>query len=365
VLGEGPGPRVDVRPSDVAFLPFSSGTTGLPKGVVLTHRNLVANLSQMRPRQRLSQKDAVIAALPLFHIYALQVTLNLALLQGATVVILPRFELRSFLRAVQDHRVTRAEVVPPIVLALSATDLTDEYDLSSLQLLTAGAAPVGVEAARACAARLGCRVRQGYGMTELGGGSHIAPDVGPEKLDSIGPPLAGVECRLVDTETGADVAAGEPGELLIRSPSAMVGYLDNPEASAATVDGDGRLHTGDVATVDADGWFRIVDRIKELIKFKGFRVAPTELEDVLLAHAAVADAAVVRSPDEVAGEVPKAFVVPSAPVTSDDLMAFAARVAPYKRAGASSSSIASQGPRPGRSCAGRSSHASGAHNSTI
>ena len=331
-IGETERSRVDVKPTDVAFLPFSSGTTGLPKSVVLSHRNLVANLCQMRPRQRLSHKDAVIAALPLFHIYGLQITLNLALLQGATVVIMPRFELRAFLRAIEDHRVTRAEVVPPIVLALANSDLVDEYELSSLRVLTAAAAPLGAEAASACAERLGCRVRQAYGMTELGGATHIAPDHGPEKPDSIGPALPGVEWRVVDPETDADLGSGEAGELLVRSPSTMIGYLDNPEATAATIDDNGWLHTGDIVTVDADGWFRVVDRIKELIKCKGFQVAPAELEDILLAHPAVLDAAVVRSPDEAAGEVPKAFVVRRGPATADELIAWVAeRVAPYKR----------------------------------
>ena len=332
VVGAGKRPRVDIRPTDVAFLPFSSGTTGLPKGVVLSRRSLVANLCQMRACHRLSQKDSVIAALPLFHIYGLQVTLNLALLQGATVVILPRFELGAFLRAVQDHRVTRAEVVPPIVLALANSDLVDEYDLSTLQVLTAGAAPLGADLARNCAERIGCRVRQGYGMTELGGATHIAPDHGPQKPDSIGPALPGVECRVVDPDTGADLGPGEAGELLVRSPSAMVGYLDDAAATAATIDDDGWLHTGDIVTVDADSWYRVVDRIKELIKVKGFQVAPAELEDLLLTHPAVADAAVVRSPDEAAGEVPKAFVVLRSPATADELLAWvAARVAPYKR----------------------------------
>jgi acyl-CoA synthetase (AMP-forming)/AMP-acid ligase II len=169
-------------------------------------------------------------------------------------------------------------------------------------------------------------------MTELAGGTHIAPDDGPDRPNSIGPALPGIECRVVDPETGSDVGPHEPGELWIRSESAMRGYLDDPQATAATIDADGWLHTGDIVTLDEEGWFRVTDRVKELIKYKGFQVAPAELEDILLTHPAVADAAVVRSPDEHAGEVPKAFIVPRGPVAADELMAWTAeRVAHYKR----------------------------------
>jgi acyl-CoA synthetase (AMP-forming)/AMP-acid ligase II/NAD(P)-dependent dehydrogenase (short-subunit alcohol dehydrogenase family) len=323
---------VDLSPSDVAFLPSSSGTTGLPKSVVLTHRNLVADVCQMLAMQRVTEDDVVIAALPMFHIFGFQLSLNLSLSQGATVVLLPRFELGAFLCAIQDYGVTRAEVVPPIVLALTSSELIDDHDLSSLRVLTSGAAPLGAGLAGACAQRIGCRVKQVYGLTELAGATHLAPDDGPDRPDSIGPALPGVQCRVVDPDTGADLGPGEPGELLVRSASAMRGYLGNPEATAATIDADGWVHTGDIVTFDDDGWFRVTDRIKELIKYKGFQVAPAELEEVLLTHPAVADCAVVRSPDEAAGEVPKAFVVLSAPATADEITTWVAeRVAPYKR----------------------------------
>ena len=325
-------PAVRVVPTDVAFLPWSSGTSGLPKGVVLTHRNLVASLCQTRPVHQVGEDDVVIAALPLFHAFGFQVTLNLSLLQGATVVILSRFELDAFLRAVQDHAVTRAEVVPPIVLALATSDRVDEFDLSSLRVVTAGAAPLDGDLARTFAARIGCRLKQGYGMTELGGSSHIAPDHGPDKPESIGPALPGVECRVIDNVTGAEVGPGEPGELLIRCAAVMHGYLGNPAATAEMIDADGWLHTGDVVTVDPDGWFRVTGRIKELIKYKGYQVAPAELEGVLLTHPAVGDAAVVRSPDHVAGEVPKAFIVLRGSASADELVGWLGeRVAPYKR----------------------------------
>src|SRR6516164_6108247 len=325
-------PTTGAAPRDVAFLPFSSGTTGLPKTVVLTHRALVANLCQMRSAHHLTPEDVVIAALPMFHIFGFQVSLNLALRAGATVVILPRFELEAFLGAIESNGVTRAEVVPPIALALANSELVDRYHLASLRTVTAGAAPLGADLAHACAERIGCRVKQGYGMTELGGGTHIAPDDGPDHPDSIGPALPGVECRVIDLDTSTDLGPDAPGELLIRSPGTMRGYLADPEATAVTIDADGWVHTGDIVTVDANGWFRVVDRIKELIKYKGFQVAPAELEEILLAHPAVADAAVVRSPDETAGEVPKAFIVLDAPTSAEELTSWVAqRVAPYKR----------------------------------
>jgi acyl-CoA synthetase (AMP-forming)/AMP-acid ligase II len=336
------GLATDVRAApvsacDVAFLPSSSGTTGLPKTAVLTHRNLVANLVQMRLAHRVAEDDTVIAALPLFHLYGLHLTLNLALLQGATVVILPRFELHSFLRAVHDYQVTRAEVVPPIVLALATSAAVDEYELSSLRLLTSAAAPLGVGLARACAQRIGCRVKQAYGMTELGGATHIAPDDGPDRPESIGPALPGIDCRIIDPVTGTDVGPDQPGELLIRSPGTMRGYLGNPEATAATIDPGGWLHTGDIVTADLDGWYHVTDRVKELIKYKGHQVAPAVLEAILLTHPAVADAAVIGRPDEAAGEIPTAVIVLRQPAADTgpagrELMAYvAARVAPHEK----------------------------------
>ena len=327
-----PAPASPVSASDVALLPTSSGTTGLPKSVVLTHRNLVASLCQTRLVHQVTKDDVVIAALPLFHIYGLQLTLNLPLLAGATVVILPRFELEAFLRAVQDHGITRAEVVPPIVLGLLTADVAGEYDLSALRLITSAAAPLGADLARACARRLGCRVKQAYGMTEVSGGTHIAPDAGPDRPESVGPALPGVECRIVDPATGADLRPGGPGELLVRTAGAMRGYLGDPAATEATVDPGGWVRTGDIVTAGPGGWMYVTDRAKELIKYKGYQVAPAELEAVLVTHPAVADVAVVRRPDALAGEIPKAFVVLRSPASAQELMAWVAeRVASYKR----------------------------------
>jgi acyl-CoA synthetase (AMP-forming)/AMP-acid ligase II len=320
-----------LSPDDLAYLPYSSGTTGLPKGVMITHRNLVANLCQIRPVHRIRGTDVVLAVLPWFHIFGLQGSLNLALREAATIVTMPRFEPREFLQLVQTHKVTRVCVVPPIVLALAAQPAVGGYDTSSLRLITSGAAPLGVDLARACAQLLRCEVNQAYGMTEFGW-SHTMPDDVKDSPDCVGPALPGIECRVVDCTTGLDVPCGTPGELLVRSPASMRGYLDNGEATAATVDADGFVHTGDIVVADESGCFRIVGRLKEIIKYKGHQVAPAALEAILLRHPAVADAAVIGWPHEEAGELPTAFVVARQPVRADDLMVFVARqVAPHEK----------------------------------
>jgi acyl-CoA synthetase (AMP-forming)/AMP-acid ligase II len=330
----GEPPEVDIDPAeDLVALPYSSGTTGLPKGVMLTHRNLVANLCQMAAPHEMTDDDVVMAVLPFFHIYGMVVILNASLTRGATLVTMPRFELPDYLRALQEHKVTRNYVVPPIALALAKHPLVDEFDLSSISMMLSGAAPLGPELQAACAERLDCGIVQGYGMTETSPVTHVVPDdQAGEGLGSIGFPVPSTECRIVDIGTDDDVEAGERGELLVRGPQVMKGYLNNPEATAHTIDDDGWLHTGDIARVDEDGRFWIVDRLKELIKYKGYQVAPAELEALLLNHPSIADAAVIGVPDEEAGEVPKAFVVSKTAITPEEIAAWvASHVAPYKR----------------------------------
>jgi acyl-CoA synthetase (AMP-forming)/AMP-acid ligase II len=244
-----------------------------------------------------------------------------------------RFELAEFLRVIQDYRITRAFVVPGIVLALARQPVVDDYDVSSLELMLSGAAPLSAELEIECGRRLGCRMQQGYGMTEASPTTHFVPDdMAGQMPGSIGPAIANTECRIIDVVTGADVADGERGELCVRGPQVMKGYLHQPDATAATIDPDGWLHTGDVARIDERGDLRIVDRVKELIKYKAYQVAPAELEGLLLNHPAIADAAVIGVPDEEAGEIPKACVVASGPITPEDVIAFVAeRVAPYKK----------------------------------
>jgi acyl-CoA synthetase (AMP-forming)/AMP-acid ligase II len=288
-------------------------------------------------------------------------TMNLGLQRGATLVTVPRFEFSEYLRLIQDYRSTNTLAVPPIMLALAKDPRVDEFDLSSLKFLSAGAAPVAAELETACAERLGCLVRQGYGMTETSGISHgVVDDLDGKLPGSIGPALPNTEWRIIDVAGGAESPPGRRGELCVRGPQVMKGYLDQPEATARTIDRDGWLHSGDIALVDEDGRLRIVDRVKELIKYKGYQLAPAELEGVLLTHPAIADAAVIPIPDEEAGEVPKGFVVASGPLAPEEVLAFvAARVAPYKKATRRRAGrFHPQVPPPERSCAARSSNAS-------
>ncbi len=317
---------------DVVALPYSSGTTGLPKGVMLTHRNLVANIAQCESVLDVGDDELALAVLPFFHIYGMQVLMNMMLNAGATVVTMPRFDLEEALRLIQDLEITRFYAVPPIVLALARHPVVDQYDLSTLRTVLSGAAPLGADLAAEATARIGCEVVQGYGMTELSPVSHATPE-GRFKPGSCGLAVPNTECRIVN-ESGADRDIGEEGELWIRGPLVMKGYLNNPEATAATIDEDGWLHTGDVAIVDDEGHYFIVDRVKELIKYKGFQVAPAELEALLLTHPGIADIAVVGIPDEECGEIPKAFVVikPGQSVAAGDVIEFTAgKVANYKQ----------------------------------
>ncbi|HVH65027.1 MAG TPA: 4-coumarate--CoA ligase family protein [Candidatus Acidoferrum sp.] len=325
---------VEIDPKeDLVALPYSSGTTGVAKGVMLTHRNLVANVLQAEDRIHLHEGERVLGVMPFYHIYGMTVVMNLALHRGATVVSMARFELEPFLRVLQDHKVERAYVAPPIVVALAKHPLVDRFDLSSVSLVFSGAAPLDQNLAETCATRLSCKVNQGYGMTEASPATHLVSDqVDWKKVGSIGPVVPGTECKVVDVVTGEELGPGQDGEILVRGPQVMKGYLNNPTATAQILDKDGWLHTGDIGHADADGDFYVVDRVKELIKYKAYQVPPAELEAILLTHPAVADAAVIPSPDEEAGEVPKAFVVLKSPVEADALMQFVAeRVAPYKK----------------------------------
>jgi len=316
----------------VVVLPYSSGTTGLPKGVMLTHRNLVANLCQIEGGLAVEDGEVALAVLPFFHIYGMQVLMNGLLAQGVTIVTVPRFDLEQVLGLIQEKKVTRFFAVPPIVLALAKHPLVDQYDLSSLRQVFSGAAPLSAELALEAGARIECEVVQGYGMTEMKTVSHLTPP-GQFKAGTSGITVPNAECRIVDPETGEDRGVGERGELWVRGPMVMKGYLNNPEATAATIDADGWLHTGDVAIIDDDGHMTVVDRVKELIKYKGFQVAPAELEALLLTHPAIADAAVIGIPDDEAGEIPKGFIVlrPGQELTAADVTEFTAQhVATYK-----------------------------------
>ncbi|MFF2809394.1 4-coumarate--CoA ligase family protein [Streptomyces sp. NPDC058000] len=350
-----PDPEPEITPAtDLAALPYSSGTTGTPKGVMLTHRNIATNLAQLAPVMANGPGDRILAVLPFFHIYGFTALMNAPLRNGATVVVLPRFDLRQFLTAIEQHRITEVYTAPPIVLALAKHPMVTEFDLSSLRRVLCAAAPLDAELAATCARRLGLpTVLQAYGMTELSPATHVVPPdaahrppghhratPAPRAEGTLPPPgavgtlLPSTELRIVSLETGQDLGPGESGEIVIRGPQVMRGYLGRPAETDAMIDPDGWLHTGDIGRTDGDGWLYVVDRVKELIKYKGYQVAPADLEALLLAHEAIADAAVIGVTDQDGNEVPKAFVVrrQGAELTADEVIAYVAeRVAPYKK----------------------------------
>ena len=343
-----PAPEVSFDPAThVAVLPYSSGTTGNPKGVALSHRNLVANVAQIAPLQGASPDDVVIAVLPFFHIYGMTVLLNAALHNRSRLVTMPRFDLVEFLENIQNFKVTHAYIAPPVAVALAKHPIVDNYDLSSLTTMMSGAAPLDDELGQAVAKRLNLHMLQGYGMSELSPVSHIIPADTKAALGQDDPPLSSTgwaipntENKIVDPATGNEIdlpseGLSEPGELWVKGPNVMLGYLNNEQATADTIDADGFLHTGDMAQVDPTGCVYIVDRLKELIKYKGYQVPPAELEALLLTHPKVADTAVVGVIDQESGEeIPKAFVVrqPDAELSADEVMEFVAtKVAPHKK----------------------------------
>ena len=324
LLAGGPGepPAERPAPDEAALLLPSSGTTGLPKLVELTHRALVANICQMSVPYPIGEGERALALAPFFHSMGLQCILHHGLANGATLVSLARFDLEVMLRAMAEHRVEHAILAPPLVAALVRHPLVAEFDLSALRTLGSGGAPLDVELEHAAAERLGCFVGQGYGMTEAGPLVAVAPMAAPERLQAgtCGMLVAGTEAQVVD------------GEVWVRGPQLMTGYRNNPEATAATLDTDGWLHTGDLGEVDADGTVTLTGRLKELIKVSGFQVAPAELEAVLVSHPAIADACVAGIPDEHTGERPKAWVVVSGPFDASRLYDYVEeRVAPYKK----------------------------------
>ncbi len=330
----GKPPHALIDPTDIAVLPYSSGTTGLPKGVMLTHRNLVANIMQTDAADHYDHdQDTTVVFLPFFHIYGMQVIAMLGLWSGATLVVMPRFDLDTYLDLVERHRATLLHVVPPVVVALAKHPSVERRDFSSIRKLFSGAAPLGASTIEQCICRINCVLQQGYGLTETSPVTHVTyGDPARNKYGSIGPLVSNTECRIVDPATGDDVATGQDGEIWLRGPQVMKGYFNRQDATSATIDDDGWLHSGDIGHVDADGDFFIVDRLKELIKYKGCQVPPAELEAVLLTHPAVRDAAVVPLKDEDCGEIPRAFVVLKAPATANELMVYVGeRVAPYKK----------------------------------
>lgn len=340
-------PSIDIDPAThVACLPFSSGTSGLPKPVQLSHRNLVANMLQFNEvLAPLGDDVSLVAFLPYSHIYALTTNLNYGLFRRATQYTMAGFDPTLFLTVIATYRPAILFVVPPVAGFLAKHPAVGQADLSSVKLIVSGAAPLDGAVGEALQSRLGARVVQGYGMTELSPVTHVIPlDRSDIDLGTIGPAIPNVRFRVVDPVTGLDVAApeagkvSEPGELWCTGPNAMLGYLGVPRDADAVLDADGWVHTGDLVTVDHEGVVRIVDRLKELIKRRGMQIAPAELEAILAAHPAVADAAVlgVASTSTPGDQVPHALVQlrPGGEATASELTKWVSeRVAPHKRLG--------------------------------
>ncbi|KAJ0250371.1 4-coumarate--CoA ligase 2 [Hirschfeldia incana] len=334
---------VEISSDDVVALPYSSGTTGLPKGVMLTHKGLVTSVAQQvdgdNPNLYFHSDDVILCVLPMFHIYALNSIMLCGLRVGASILIMPKFEINLLLELIQRCKVTVAPMVPPIVLAIAKSPETEKYDLSSIRVVKSGAAPLGKELEDAVSAKFpNAKLGQGYGMTEAG--PVLAMSLGfakepfPVKSGACGTVVRNAEMKIIDPDTGDSLSKNKPGEICIRGHQIMKGYLNNPAATEETIDKEGWLHTGDIGLIDDDDELFIVDRLKELIKYKGYQVAPAELEALLIGHQDITDVAVVAMKEEAAGEVPVAFIVKSkdSELSEDEVKKFVAKqVVFYKR----------------------------------
>ncbi|KAG5406016.1 hypothetical protein IGI04_012135 [Brassica rapa subsp. trilocularis] len=335
-------PKPEISPDDTVAIPYSSGTTGLPKGVMITHKSLVTSIAQKvegeNPNLNFTGDDVIICFLPMFHTYAFNALILSAMRTGAAVLIVPRFELNLVMELIQRYKVTVVPVAPPVVLAFVKSQETERYDLSSVRMMISGAATLRKELEEAVLLKFPNAIfGQGYGMTEsatVAKSLSFAKNPFKTKSGACGTVIRNADMKVVDTITGVSLPRNKAGEICIRGDQLMKGYLNDPEATATTIDKDGWLHTGDIGYVDDDDEIFIVDRLKELIKFKGYQVAPAELEALLISHPCIEDAAVVAMKDEVAGEVPVAFVVSSegSQLTEDDVTSYICKqVVHYKR----------------------------------
>ena len=321
LLGHGPlaaVPTIDPH-EDIALLQYTGGTTGTPKGAILTHANLSANAQQVDsidPSQ--DAEDRILGALPLFHVFANTCVLNRTVLRGGEMVLLPKFELGEALKTIHRRRITAVPGVPTMYQAFLDHPKIGDYDLSSIRICISGGAPMPAELKARFEAKTGAIVVEGYGLTESSGVVSVNPYEGVAKNGSIGQPLPGTDVVLVDKDDPTTLAGpGESGEITVSGPQVMRGYWNKPEETA-NVFVDGRLRTGDVGTIDAEGYLYIVDRLKDMIVVGGFKVFPSQLEEHLYAHPAVKEALVIGIPDTYLGERPKAFVTLQPGATVDD-----------------------------------------------
>lgn len=322
------------------ILPYSSGTTGMPKGVCLTHANLTVNLLQMNLVEgpSLGRNDGLFSPLPFFHIYGMVVSMMFCGWRGTPIYTMSgRFDFETMLQMIQEHKPTNAHLVPPILLGLAKSPLVDQYDMSSLKTILTAASPLGSDTETAVQNRINsCKVKQAWGMSELSPIGTLSPNSSEIPVGSVGALVSNTLGKILD-ENGKSLGPNEAGELIIKGPQVMMGYLDEPEQTNKCLSSSGWLRTGDLAYYDEDGYFFITDRIKELIKTRGFQVAPAELEDLLLGNEHVNDVAVIQKPDEQSGELPMAYIVLKEGVSETEETKkgiygwVKERVAPYKR----------------------------------
>lgn len=331
--GEFPGPSGDPAKT-VAVLQYTGGTTGLPKAAMLSHRNILANALQCAAWFHNPRGSAtVLASIPLFHIYGLTVAMNFPLVHGGTIVLQTRPDPSEILRLIDRYHPSEFPGVPALYQAINRHPKVGRYDIRSIRTCLSGSAPLPLEVSKRFEELTGGRLLEGYGLSEASPVTHANPLEGERRVGTIGLPFPSTDHRVVDLETGSrSLATGEVGELAVRGPQVMLGYYGRPEETAAVLR-DGWLLTGDIASIDADGYATIVDRKKDLIVVGGFKVYPREVEEVLLQHPSVTDAAVVGVPDDHLGEVAKAFVVvrPGTDPSEAELREFVrARIAHYK-----------------------------------
>ncbi len=329
-------PPVDLSPGDLACLQYTGGTTGLPKGAMLTHRNLVASVTQIRAfllQGHGDAQDRAIAILPLFHVYGMNGVMNLGVHLAATLILLPLLDIKSLVDAIGTQRPTFFLGVPALYIAVNSYPGIDQMDLTSIKMCFSGGAPLPVDVIESFEDRTGARIAEAYGMTEASSVTHVNPRRGLRKFGSVGLPIVGTDSKIVDVETGIqELPPGEAGELLVKGPQVMAGYWNQPDETNLVLK-DGWLYTGDIATMDEDGYFYIVDRKKDMILTAGFNVYPREVEDVLYQHPKVLEAAVIGLPDKVRGEKVTAYVVlkPGETATAQEIRAFCReRLAHYK-----------------------------------
>jgi long-chain acyl-CoA synthetase len=331
-------PQVAVKSDDVALFQYTGGTTGLPKAAMLTHKNLVANTLQVVAFMPTLEpgKEKIMAAIPFFHVYGMTVGMNFGIYLGAELVIVPNPRpIDNVLQVITKEHTTIFPGVPAMYIGIVNHPQVKQFDLQSIKACISGSAALPMEIQEQFGALSGGRLVEGYGLTEAAPVTHCNPVGGQRKAGSIGVPLPDVEARLVDPESGFPVLWGsdEGGELQVRGPNVMKGYWNRPEETAACLDEDGWLRTGDIAKMDEDGYFYIVDRLKDMINASGYKVLPREVEEVLFSHPAVLEAAVAGVPDAKRGETVKAFVVlkPGAHATEAEIAAYCReRLAPYK-----------------------------------